>query len=68
MAGAAVGGEKGSDFLRREFVQMFEIFTMESLLKVMGIMVLSGVGICVASTFIVVNRLVGFDRDQVYSF
>ena len=58
----------GLFILRREFVQMFEIFTMESLLKVMGIMVVSGVGICVASTFIVVNRLVGFDRDQVYSF
>lgn len=54
--------------LRQEFVQMFEIFTMDSLLKVMGIMVLSGVGICAASTFIVVNRLVGYDRDQVYTF
>lgn len=54
--------------LRKEFYQMFEIFTMESLLKVMGILVLSGVGICMASTFIVVNRLVGYDRDQVYSF
>ena len=54
--------------LRKEFYQMFEIFSMESLLKVMGIMVLSGVGICMASTFIVVNRLVGYDRDQVYSF
>ena len=58
----------GLFILRKEFVQMFEIFSMESLLKVMGIMVLSGVGICVASTFIVVNRLVGYDRDQVYSF
>ena len=54
--------------LRKEFYQMFEIFSMESLLKVMGIMVLSGVGICMVSTFIVVNRLVGYDRDQVYSF
>ena len=58
----------GLFILRQEFAQMFEIFSMESLLKVMGIMVLSGVGICVASTFIVVNRLVGYDRDQVYSF
>ena len=58
----------GLFILPKEFVQMFEIFSMESLLKVMGIMVLSGVGICVASTFIVVNRLVGYDRDQVYSF
>jgi len=58
----------GLFILRQEFAQMFEIFTMESLLKVMGIMVLSGVGICAASTFIVVNRLVGYDRDKVYSF
>lgn len=58
----------GLFILRREFVQMFEIFSMESLLKVMGIVIVAGVGICVASTFIVVNKLVGYDRDQVYSF
>jgi len=58
----------GLFILRKEFAQMFEIFTIDSLLKTMGIMVLSGVGICLVSTFFVVNRLVGYDRDQVYSF
>lgn len=58
----------GLFILRREFAPMFEIFTMESLLKVMGVMVLSGVGICALSTFFVVNRLVGYNRDKVYSF
>ena len=40
---------------------------MESLLKVMGIMVVAGVGICALSTFFVVNRMVGYNRDQIYS-
>jgi len=57
----------GLFILRNEFVQMFEIFSMESLLKVMGIMVVAGVGICALSTFFVVNRMVGYNRDQIYS-
>ena len=57
----------GLFLLRKEFAQLFQIFTLESLLQVMVIMVLAGVGICAASTFFVVNRLVGYDRDRVYS-
>ena len=57
----------GLFFLRKEFAQLFQIFSLESLLVTMGVMVLSGVIICVVSTFFVVNRLVGFDRDQLYS-
>ena len=33
----------------------------------MGIVVVSGVLICVVSTWIVVGRLVQFDRDQLYA-
>ena len=54
--------------LRNEFAQMFRIFTLDSLLIVMGVMVASGVGICVISTYFVVNRLVGYNRDQLYAY
>ena len=58
----------GLFLLRREFAQMFSIFTLEALLQVMAVMVVSGVVICALSTYVVVNRLVGYNRDQVYSF
>ena len=57
----------GLFILRREFVQLFEIFQLRTLLVTMGIVVVSGVVICVVSTWIVVGRLVRFDRDQLYA-
>ena len=57
----------GLFFLRKEFVQLFEIFQLRTLLLTMGIVVVSGVLICVVSTWIVVGRLVRFDRDQLYA-
>jgi Cell division protein len=57
----------GLFILRKEFVQLFEIFRLDSLLLTMGIVVVSGVVICVASTWIVVGRLVRYDRDQLYA-
>ena len=57
----------GLFILRKEFVQLFEIFRLDSLLLTMGIVVVSGVLICVVSTWIVVGRLVRFDRDQLYA-
>ena len=57
----------GLFILRKEFVQLFEIFRLDSLLLTMGIVVVSGVAICVASTWIVVGRLVRYDRDQLYA-
>ena len=53
--------------LRKEFVQLFTVFSMENLLLTMAVMVASGVIICTVSTYFVVNRLVGYDRDQLYS-
>ena len=65
----AIGFLLGGLFiLRKEFVQLFEIFRLETLLMVMGIMVVSGVLICMVSTWIVVGRLVRFDRDQLYAY
>ena len=57
----------GLFILRKEFVQLFEIFRLDSLLITMGIVLVSGVIICVVSTWIVVGRLVRFDRDQLYA-
>ena len=57
----------GLFILRKEFVQLFEIFRLDTLLITMGIVVVSGVLICMASTWIVVGRLVRFDRDQLYA-
>jgi len=57
----------GLFILRREFVQLFEIFQLRTLLITMGIVIVSGVLICVASTWFVVGRLVRFDRDELYA-
>ena len=54
--------------LRDEFAQMFRIFTLDSLLVVMGVLVAFGVLICIVSTFFVVNHLVGYNRDQLYAY
>ena len=53
--------------LKDEFTQLFQIFTLDSLLVVMGVMVAAGVGICMVSTYFVVNRLVGYNRDRLYA-
>jgi len=58
----------GLFILRDEFAQMFRIFTLDSLLLTMGVMFLVGVGVCTLSTFVVVNRLVGYNRDQLYAY
>lgn len=58
----------GLSVLKDEFQQLFQIFTLDSLLIVMGVTVAAGVGICVISTYFVVNRLVGYNRDQLYAY
>ena len=54
--------------LRDEFPQLFQIFDVRSLLQVMVVMVASGVIICMVSTFVMVGRLVGYNRDQLYAY
>ena len=58
----------GLTILRGQFVQMFDIFTIRTLLEVMGIMVAAGIFICVAVSWVLVGRLVGMSRDDLYSF
>lgn len=53
-------------FIKKEFFQLFDIFRLDLLLIVMGIVVVSGVLICVLSTWFVVNRLVSMEKDDLY--
>jgi len=53
-------------FVRSEFVQLFEVFQLKLLLVVMGIIIASGLLICLLSTYFVVNKLVGFSKDELY--
>lgn len=53
-------------FIRTEFVQLFEIFRLDLLLVVMGIVVAAGLLICVLSTYFVVNKLVSMGKDELY--
>ena len=53
-------------FLRKGFEQMFEIFRLELLLLVMGIVLVSGLAICMISTYFVVNKLVSLKKDELY--
>ena len=41
---------------------------LDSLLLTMGVMLLVGLGVATLSTFVVVNRLVGYNRDQLYAY
>lgn len=54
--------------VRDEFPQLFQIFTIDSLLEVMAVVLVTGVVICMASTFVMVGRLVGYDRDKLYTY
>lgn len=53
-------------FVRSEFEQLFEIFRLDLLLTVIGIVLASGLAICLTSTWFVVNRLVSLKKDELY--
>ena len=52
--------------MRSEFEQLFEIFRMDLLLIVLGIVVAAGLTICLISTFFVVNKLISLKKDKLY--
>lgn len=52
--------------MRSSFAQLFEIFRMDLLLLVMGIVVAAGLFICLTSTYFVVNKLVSIGKDELY--
>ena len=53
-------------FIRNEFSQLFNLFTPELLLEVMGIVLASGLLICICSTYMVVGKLLSLDKDELY--
>ncbi len=53
-------------FVKSEFEQLFEVFRLELLLLVMGIVLVSGVAICMVSTYFVVGKLVSLKKDELY--
>ena len=53
-------------FMRSQFEQLFEIFRLDLLLTVMAIVLVSGLVICMTSTWFVVNRLVSLRKDDLY--
>jgi len=52
--------------VKAQFAQLFEIFRLDLLLAVMGIVLASGLLICVVSTWFVVGRLVSLGKDDLY--
>ena len=53
-------------FVKSEFQQIFSVFQLEHLLVVAGIVVASGLLICVASTYFAVNKLISLNKDELY--
>lgn len=52
--------------LKRQFVQLFTIFSLDQLLTVIGIVTVSGVLICLFVTFSVVGRMVTLKKEELY--
>ena len=52
--------------MRNSFAQLFEIFRADLLLLVIGIVVASGLVICLTSTYFVVNKLISVRKDELY--
>ena len=53
-------------FLKKEFVQVTEVFPPESLAMVTAVMLVAGIVICLVSTFFVGGRLVSLSRNELY--
>ena len=53
-------------FVKNGFEQLFEVFRLELLLLVAGIVMLAGLVICVTSTYFVVGKLVSLNKDELY--
>lgn len=53
-------------FVKSGFEQLFEVFRLELLLLVAGIVMVSGLVICVTSTYFVVGKLVSLKKDELY--
>lgn len=56
----------GLFLLKGQFGQMFAVFSLGMLLTVIGIVVASGLIICVASTYFTVNKLISLNKSELY--
>ena len=52
--------------IKGELPQLFELFTPQMLLVVIGIVIVSGLVICVASTYYLVGKLISLDKGDLY--
>ncbi len=52
--------------IRSEFEQLFLIFSLKLLMSVILIVLLSGLAICVISTYFAVNKLVSLKKEELY--
>lgn len=52
--------------IKSEFIELFQVFKLELLLMVLGIVIVAGVLICLLSTIFVVNRLISYKRAELY--
>ena len=53
-------------FVRSEVARLFEIFSLDLLLAVMAIVLVSGILICLVSTWFVVNRLISLIKVDLF--
>lgn len=53
-------------FIKGQFPLMFTVFQLKELLTVMAIMVAGGITICLATTFVVVSRLINLRKEELY--
>jgi len=56
----------GVYFANRSFPQLFSIIQPTMLAVVAGVIVVCGVGICLISTYFVVNKLISIGKDKLY--
>lgn len=56
----------GLFLLKGQFEQLFAVFSLGMLLTVIGIVVASGLIICVASTYFTVNKLISLNKSELY--
>lgn len=53
-------------FVKSEFAMLFTIFRLQELLRVLAIMIISGIALCCISTFFIVCRMVSLKKEELY--
>ena len=53
-------------FVKTRFPQLFTVFQLKQLLSVVGIVIVSGILICISTTFVIVGRMVSLKKEELY--